>query len=74
MKGYFRQLLETLSGGKRKQDVLDPTKFKYVKRFKNLTLGNTHIVVVVKFGWREESDRIYPNNFVLTAYQKYIAR
>ena len=67
---YRRHVLMTVRIGQRRQDPLDPTKYKYSKRFRDLPTGFTHLVVVVKFAWREESQgREPPNNFILTAYQ-----
>jgi hypothetical protein len=63
-EGLLSQVLETISQGRREQDPYDPTKFRYVRGWPNLPMSYTHIVVVVKFGFREER----PNNFVLTAY------
>lgn len=39
---------------------MEPEKYKYVKRFDNLPMGHTHLVIAVK---------IIRNNFVLTAYR-----
>jgi hypothetical protein len=43
----------TVRTGQRQQDRFDPTKYKYSKRFRDLLEGFTHLVVVVKFAWRE---------------------
>ncbi len=59
-------VLETLRKGSRKQDAYDPTKYKYIHEFLDLSLPYTHIVVVVKFGRRNMHAET--NNFVLTAY------
>ena len=69
MINHRRQVLMTVATGQRRQDAFDPTKFKYSKRFRVLPEGFTHLVVVVKFAWREEPQGVpIPNNFVLTAY------
>jgi hypothetical protein len=63
-------LLATIRAGQRRQDAFDPSKYKYTKRFSDLPFGFTHVVVVVKFSRRENSQSTEkPNNFVLTAYQ-----
>jgi hypothetical protein len=59
----LEQIIECVRQGKRKQDVYDPAKFKYIHSFSNLPMGYTDVVVVVKFGWQLEA-----NNFILTAY------
>ncbi len=60
-------VLLALKVGRRKQEALDPSKYKYRGRFENLTEDYTHIVVVVKFGI-DSVDPSKKNNFVLTAY------
>ena len=67
---HRRHVLMTVGTGQRRQDAFDPTKYKYSKRLRVLPEGFTHLVVVVKFAWREEPQGLVtPNNFVLTAYQ-----
>jgi hypothetical protein len=63
----LKQVLETLQTANRKQDAYDPTKFKYAKMFWDLPMDYTHVVVVVKFGWKTKAPYV-ANNFVLTAY------
>ena len=70
MMNYRGHIPITVRAGQRQQDPFDPTKYKYSKRFRDLPEGFTHVVVVVKFAWREQSRRREaPNNFILTAYQ-----
>jgi hypothetical protein len=69
MMDYRRHVLMTVRTGQRQQDRFDPTKYKYSKRFRDLLEGFTHLVVVVKFAWREGNEGQTANNFVLTAYQ-----
>ncbi len=69
MEGYKEELLETLKKGRRKQDPLDQTKYKYYQRFNSLEKGYNHIVAVVKF---KSINNEKQNNFVLTAYQVFI--
>lgn len=57
------QILETIRHGARKQDPLDPHKYRYSKRFSALPYGYTHIFVIV---------RLLPNKFVITAYPKRV--
>jgi len=74
MDSLMNNLLLTLQTGRRKQEPLDSSKYKYYKRFDILETGYNHIVVVVKFSEKVEEDtknRI-SNNFVLTAYQTFI--
>ena len=73
MLAYEEHLKETIQSGKRKQDSLNPRKYRYVKSFDDLVEDNTHIVAIVMFGLSESrSGAPVPNNYVVTAYQKEI--
>lgn len=73
MAGYCDHLLLTLRTGRRRQDPLDPSKFKYDAPFDDLEPHYNHIIVVAKFSERERVEGgTRPNNFVLTAYQVFI--
>jgi hypothetical protein len=66
----FRGLVvKTIRLGGRRQDPLDPAKFKYSRKYSGLPPNFTHIVVVVKFETRfKPTTKEEQNNFVLTAY------
>ncbi len=67
------ELKETLRVGKRKQDPLNPQKYRYTVPFDSLAADNTHIIVIVLFRFKEgKSGKPEPNNYVVTAYQKEI--
>jgi len=67
------ELKETVKPGSRRQDTLNPQKFRYSKNFDHLPASNTHIVAIVLFGLQEsETGTIVSNNFLVTAYQKEI--
>lgn len=71
MEDYEEELKETLTTGSRKQDSLNPQKYRYSKKFDNLPASNTHIVAIVLFKLQErEMGEILSNNFIVTAYQK----
>jgi hypothetical protein len=73
MEGYEEELKETVRAGTRKQDSLNPQKYRYSKEFNNLPADNTHIVAIVLFRLRESGvGEIESNNFIVTAYQKEI--
>jgi hypothetical protein len=73
MEDYEEALKETVQMGTRKQDSLNPQKYRYSKVFNNLPANNTHIVAIVLFRIRErELGEIESNNFIVTAYQKEI--
>ena len=73
MDEYEEELKETVKTGARKQDTLNPQKYRYSKEFNNHPASNTHIVAIVLFSLREdEIGEIISNNFIVTAYQKEI--
>ena len=66
-------LKATIRSGMRRQDPLNPQKYRYMKAFDDFAEDNTHIVAIVLF--RFEADHIgkpVPNNYIVTAYQKEI--
>ncbi len=71
MSGYEKHLKETIRQGKRKQDTLNPRKYRYVRAFNDLTEYNTHIIAIVLLGFSEgQASTPIPNNYIVTAYQK----
>ncbi|MCY4554574.1 MAG: hypothetical protein OXC79_12965 [Candidatus Poribacteria bacterium] len=73
MVNYEEHLKVTIQRGRRKQDPLNPQKYRYTNAFIDLPADNTHITVIVLFRFRESSDgEPIPNNYIVTAYQKRI--
>lgn len=73
MLGYESQLQETIQSGQRKQDSLNPQKYRYVKAFADLAEDNTHIIAIVLFRFSEgDEGKPVSNNYLVTAYQKEI--
>lgn len=73
MLTYEGELRETIRSGRRKQDALNPQKYRYMKSFDSLAEFNTHIVAIVLFRFTEdENGTPAPNNYIVTAYQKEI--
>jgi hypothetical protein len=73
MFAYEEHLKATIRWGQRKQDPLNPRKYRYVKSFDDLAEDNTHIIAIVLFGFREsKAGEPVPNNYIVTAYQKEI--
>jgi len=73
MLDFEARLRETIRAGRRKQDPLNPRKYRYSKAFDDLDADNTHIVAIVLFRFVERrSGEISPNNCIVTAYQKEI--
>jgi hypothetical protein len=69
-EGHLRKTIRT---GIRKQDSLNPQKYRYIKAFEDLPEGNTHIVAIALFRFKEdEMGEPSPNNYIVTAYQKEI--
>lgn len=65
LEEYYDEVLATIRFGQRRQDPLDPLKYKYIRPCLILPFGMTYIVVVVRMGRAP---------FVLTAYgvEKYV--
>ena len=73
MSDYEEHLKEAIRRGRRRQDVLNPRKYRYTREFDGLSQDNTHIVAIVLFGFSEGvAGRPLPNNYVVTAYQQEI--
>jgi len=73
VENYSRHLKETIRTGRRQQEPLDPRKYRYVKYFEDLIDDNNHIVAIAMFKIEvDEKGNTVENNFILTAYQKYI--
>lgn len=73
MEDFEDHLKKTIRLGVRKQDSLNPHKYRYAKDFEGLTDGNTHVVAIVLFRFRESPrGEPVPNNYIVTAYQKEI--
>ena len=73
MTAYEEQLKETIQTGARKQDSLNPRKYRYLKTFNLLAEDNTHIMAIVLFGFRvDETGKPAFNNYITTAFQKEI--
>ena len=73
MIGYEHHLQETIQRGKRKQDSLNPQKYRYTMQFDGLSVDNTHIIALVLFRYKVgEIGEPIRNNYIVTAYQKEI--
>lgn len=73
MLEYESELRETIRNGTRKQESLNPQKFRYSKKFSDLTSENTHIIGVVVMSFSEsENEEVKPDNYIVTAYQKKV--
>lgn len=73
LKDYEEYVQDVVQSGRRKQDTLNPQKYRYSMEFDDLPEYNTHIVVIVLFRFHEdEQRRPLPNNYIVTAYMKEV--
>lgn len=73
MVNHEEYLKVTIQYGRRKQDSLNPQKYRYTNAFVDLPADNTHITAIVLFRFREGSNgNPISNNYIVTAYQKRI--
>lgn len=73
MVNYEEHLKATIQRGKRKQDPLNPQKYRYTMAFGDLVEDNTHIVAIVLLQYQEgEPGERVPNSYIVTAYQKEV--
>ncbi|MCB9079269.1 MAG: hypothetical protein H6631_16840 [Anaerolineaceae bacterium] len=69
LEGRLDDLLDTLRYGQRRQEALEPQKYRYRRAYDDLRYGFNHIIVVVVFRFDQTAQ---PNNFVITAWGAYI--
>lgn len=73
LEGHLDNLLNTLRTGRRRQDKRDSQTYTYRRACESLPTPYNYIVVAVAFRWRELPDgTTVPNNFVVSAWGKYI--
>jgi hypothetical protein len=73
MIDYEDFLRITIQQGNRKQEPLNPRKYRYAHPFAGLPEDMSHIVAIILFGFStNEQGRIVPNNYVATAFFKHI--
>ncbi len=70
---FLEETLDALRRGRRKQDPLNPQKYKYYWPCDKLLPEYNHLVVVVLFGTRNDNQgNIVPNNYVTNVWAVYI--
>ncbi len=73
MTDYEEYLKTTLRKGRRRQEPLNPRKYRYYHLFSDLPHDVNHIVAIVLFGFNISlGGETVPNNFVATAFFKHI--
>lgn len=73
MADYEEHLKTAIKRGRRRQEPLNPRKYRYAHPFDDLPNGTNHVVAIVLFSFDiDEQGRTTPNNFVATAFFKHI--
>ncbi len=73
MASYENHLKTTLQQGRRRQEPLNPRKYRYSHSFDDLPEDFNYLVAIVLFGFDiNEQGETIPNNFVATAFLKHI--
>jgi len=73
MEDFEEFLKITLRRGRRRQEPLNPRKYRYVYPFDDLPDGSNHVVAIVLFGFDvSPRGQVMANNYVTTAFFKHI--
>ena len=73
MGAHEQHLKSTLQVGRRRQEALNPRKYRYSQAIDDLPGDFNHLVAIVLFGFDvSDSGDTVPNNFVVTAFLKHI--
>jgi len=74
MADHEGHLKITVQKGRRRQEPLNPRKYRYAHPFDDLPEDFNHVVVIAFLGFDvNEQGETVPNNFVATAFLKHIA-
>lgn len=75
MEAHEEHLKTTLRKGAREQEPLNPRKYRYIHFFSDLADNFNSLVAIVLFGFNvDKHGNTEPNNFVTTAFLKYVQR
>ncbi len=73
MDDFEEQLKTTIRQGRRRQEPLNPRKYRYTLAVSELPDDSNHIVAIIMFGVSvDEQGRATQNNYVATAFFKHI--
>ncbi|MCX6048996.1 MAG: hypothetical protein NT075_28175 [Chloroflexi bacterium] len=73
MVDYEEHLKTAIQRGYRRQEPLNPRKYRYVYPFDDLPDGSNHVVAIVLFGFDvDEAGNTTQNNYITTAFFKHI--
>ena len=74
MADYEDHLKTAIQQGRRRQEPLNPRKYRYMRLFDDLPAGLNHVVAVVLFGFDVNAQgETVPNNFIATAFLKHMS-
>ena len=66
-------LRTAIQRGRRRQELLNPRKYRYSYPFDDLPDDSNHIVAIVLFGFDvDRQGKTVPNNYIATAFFKHI--
>jgi hypothetical protein len=73
LAGYHEETLTALRRGRRKQDSLNPHKYKYYWPCDDLLPNFNHLVVVVLMGQTTDAQgQVIPNNYVANVWAVFL--
>lgn len=73
MAEHESDLMMTLQKGRRRQEPLNPRKYRYAHPFEHLPYDFNHVVAITLFGFDvDQQGQTIPNNFVATAFLTHI--
>src|SRR5262245_56370558 len=73
MADYEDHLRRTIQNSRRRQEPLNPHKYRYSQPFDDLPVGFNHVVCIVLFGFDVNArGETIPNNFIVTAFLKHM--
>ena len=73
MADYEECLKTAIRQGQRRQEPLNPRKYRYSYPFDNLPDDSNHIVAIVLFGFDvDQQGKTVSNNYIATAFFKHI--
>ncbi|HKZ71108.1 MAG TPA: hypothetical protein VJ020_13570 [Anaerolineales bacterium] len=73
MADYESQLKVTVQKGHRRQEPLNPRKYRYTHQFDELPEDFNHIVAIALFGFDvDDEGETIANNFIATAFMKHV--
>lgn len=73
MADFEEELKVTIRRGRRRQEPLNPRKYRYTLTIDSLPDDSNHVVAIVVFGFEVDTrGQTTPNNYVATAFFKHI--